>query len=54
MADTMDMEIESRPGRVVLRFTKGSETTEYPISADSAGRLADDIERAAGRARDLE
>lgn len=54
MADTVDMEIEARPGRVVLRFTRGDDTVEYPVSADGAERLADNVQRAAERARELE
>lgn len=54
MADRLDMEIQSRPGRVVLRFTRGDQTTEYPLSADGATQLADRISTAAERARDLD
>ncbi len=54
MTERLDVEIESRPGRVVLRLTKGNEPAEYPVSADTAARLADRISQAAERARDLE
>jgi len=50
----VEMELEARPGRVVLRFTKGGETSEYPLSADGAEQFADKIQRAASRARELE
>lgn len=51
---TIDMEFEARPGRVVLRFSKDGDTTEYPLSADGADRLADNLQRTAERARNLE
>jgi hypothetical protein len=50
----LDMEIESRPGKVVLRFTKGGDTTDYALSADGAEQLADNIQRAVDKARQLE
>jgi hypothetical protein len=50
----IDMEFESRPGRVVLRLSKGGETTEYPLSADGAEQFAENLQRAASKARDLE
>jgi hypothetical protein len=53
MADSVSMELESRPGRVVVRFTRGDDTVEYPVGPDDAERLADNIEAAAERARDL-
>jgi hypothetical protein len=51
---TIDMEFEARPGRVVLRFSKDGDTTEYPLSADGADRLADNLQRTAERARNQE
>lgn len=48
------MEFESRPGRVVLRLGKDGDTTEYPLSADGADQFADNLRRAAEKARELE
>jgi hypothetical protein len=50
----LDMEIESRPGRVVLRFSEGGDETEFALSADGAEQLADNIDRAVAKARELE
>lgn len=53
MADTVEMEFEVRAGRVVLRFTRDGDTVEYPLSADGAEGLAERLERAAARAREM-
>ena len=50
MAEKLDVEIETRPGKVVLRFARDGETAEYPLAAESATRLAENIEQAAKRA----
>lgn len=51
---TVDIECEARPGRVVLRLTRDGASSEYPLSAGGAEGLAETLQRAAERARDLE
>ena len=53
MGDVVEIEVEARPGTVVLRLSNPEGAVEYPISPASAEQFAAKIAEGAERAREL-
>lgn len=53
MSNVVEIEVEARPGTVVLRLFGPEQAVEYPISPDSAEQFAAKIAEGAERAREL-